>query len=81
MSYPFMFRLLDCVIILLLEVVVFRQLRVYHLVNALSTDFCQPLFYGFCFLGGDGLNDTKNAFKVSGVGFASFLPSKSCMAK
>ena len=25
------------------------QLRVYHLVNALSTDFCQPLFYGFCF--------------------------------
>ena len=47
------------------------QFWVNHLVNAHTAQLGKPLLHRFGFLGGYGLDDSKNAFKISGLRLAS----------
>jgi len=43
------------------------QLRIFNLLHALISDLCQSPFERFGFWGRDGLDDTKNPFRVGAI--------------
>ncbi len=45
------------------------QFQVFYFQDAFITDLSQPLFEGFSFGGGDGLDDTEDALRVGAVQF------------